>query len=140
MSKFFRNLGIIAIFVAVVFAGVKIYINDLPENQVFAGSYVGFEKPAQLIRIIKKANVRSEPTAKSAADTSYGMIKVKDVAFEVSSTISIVQPIDRDTDFIGIHTGNIISMDDWEKVFPKRIMKDPDGIVWIDKNAIGIYS
>lgn len=76
-----------------------------------------------------------------SVNTSYG--KIKAVSLYIPVTV-VYYPVDCTWDdccgdggdaangpFIGIKVDDVIQLNGWEKIFPKDILEDPDGVVWM---------
>ena len=113
--------------------------------------YVVTEASADSVMITGHPNVRSEPIVaddhESSSTTSYGQFQGKDSRFvmyvtrvyhERESEYSY-EPLDvRNGAFIGLSVADIQNHPDWENHFPRDIVRDPDGIVWIHHDYISV--
>lgn len=157
MKKSVRTtLRVLLIFVVVAAVFALVFFvckNKAPEEYDFSDRYTQMPQPAEYVAIYDQPNVRSEPIVcddkGSGTTNSYGakkikttfMLKVSEVVkeYEGSGHFTNYDPLDyANGSFFGLHVEDITSIDGWEEVFPKDIVKDPDGIIWINHNYISV--
>ena len=146
--KLMVSVLLVAAFCTICVFAVKSTIKH-PED--WDCDYFMSESEASSVVICGNPNVRSEPLVADDYEsfgentTSYGTFANKDSSFimyvtkvyhERKSEYNFDSLDIRNGSFVGISVSDIKQHPDWENHFPSDIVKDPDGIVWINYQYI----
>ena len=119
---------------------VALFGAQRPTQKIFSDRYELIERECSYVFVVEAAHVRSEPIKlddKSDGSTnSFSMLKESGFTFSVAKYYVTDKELDQNGRFYGFSVEEILTTPEGRTWFPKGIVDDPDGIVWISDDYV----